>query len=81
MPPWMNEWVLKEAKHNKIDGALLLIPKNCKHSGGGTLFAKKTLENAGIPALNIYADMVDARDWDNEKMTRLVADFIETLNK
>jgi benzoyl-CoA reductase/2-hydroxyglutaryl-CoA dehydratase subunit BcrC/BadD/HgdB len=81
MPPWMNEWLVKEAKLNKIDGALLLTPRNCKHSGGGTLFTKKALEDAGIPTLSIFADMVDAREWDEEKMTKLVADFIGNLEK
>ena len=45
------------------------------------LFTKKALDAAGIPTLSIFADMVDAREWDEEKMTRLVADFIETLGK
>jgi len=79
VPPWMNEWLVKEAKLNRIDGALLLTPKNCKHSGGGTLFTKKALEEAGIPTIDIWADMVDAREWDNEKMIALVSDFLERL--
>jgi benzoyl-CoA reductase subunit B len=79
MPPWMNEWLVKEAKKNRIDGALMLIPKNCKHSGGGTLFTKRALEDAGIPTIDIWADMVDAREWDNEAITASVADFIQRL--
>lgn len=79
MPPWMSEWLVEEAKRNRIDGALMLTPKNCKHSGGGTLFAKKALEKAGIQTIDIWADMVDAREWDNERITALVCDFIERL--
>ncbi|MBN1848081.1 MAG: 2-hydroxyacyl-CoA dehydratase [Deltaproteobacteria bacterium] len=79
MPPWMNEWLVKEAKLHKINGALILTPTNCKHSGGGTYFTKKALEKAGIPTIDIWADMVDAREWDNDQMIDLVSEFIEGI--
>ena len=34
-------------------------------------------ENAGIPLLTIYADVVDAREWDDEKIKSQVSNFIE----
>jgi hypothetical protein len=33
----------------------------------GRMFTKIVFENAGIPLITIYADVVDAREWDDEK--------------
>jgi len=33
--------------------------------------------NVGIPLLTIYADVVDAREWDDEKVKSQVSNFIE----
>ncbi len=78
LPPWNSQWFLHEARHNKIDGVVYMVPENCMQAVEGSYFIKKTLEDAGIPVLLFKADPVDARKWNRENMTALVEDFIET---
>jgi len=77
-PPWANEWIVEQAKLHRIDGALILVPEGSRPSATGTFFIERALENAGIPALEIWADMVDSRRWDGTAMRQRVAKFIET---
>jgi len=77
-PPWANEWIVEQAKRHRIDGAVILVPEGSRPSATGTLFIKHALENAGVPALEIWADMVDSRRWDATSMRQRVATFIET---
>jgi benzoyl-CoA reductase/2-hydroxyglutaryl-CoA dehydratase subunit BcrC/BadD/HgdB len=81
MPTWTSEWIVNEAKNNQIDAALMLMPKSCTHSVTGAHFTKKALEDAGVPTLEIWSDMVDARDWDEEEMKNRVATFLDALPK
>ena len=78
MPPWNSSWFLHEAKHNKIDGVVYMVPENCMQAVEGSYFIKKTLEDAGIPVLMFKADPVDDRKWNRDNMTALVGEFIET---
>jgi len=41
------------------------------------MFIKMVLEEGGIPALPIYADVVDAREWNDEEIRAQVSRFIE----
>ncbi len=75
-PPWANEWIVHQAQEHRIDGALLLIPSGSRPSATGSYFIKRALEAAGIPTLEIWADMVDARGWDGAEMRQRVAEFI-----
>jgi len=77
-PPWANEWIVQQAKLHRIDGALILVPQGSRPSATGTFFIERALEKAGIPALEIWADMVDSRRWDGAAMRQRVAKFIET---
>jgi benzoyl-CoA reductase/2-hydroxyglutaryl-CoA dehydratase subunit BcrC/BadD/HgdB len=77
-PPWNAAWFLKEAKRNRIDGVVYMVPENCMQAVEGSCFIRKLLEDAGIPVLIFRADPVDARKWNRETMTGLVEDFIET---
>lgn len=77
MPPWNNQWFLKEAISNKIDGAVYLVPENCMQAVEGSQFITKILEDAGIPVLQLRADPVDARKWNQKTMTEAVEGFIE----
>jgi hypothetical protein len=43
----------------------------------GRMFTKIIFEDAGIPLFTIYADVVDAREWDDEKVKSQVSSFIE----
>jgi benzoyl-CoA reductase/2-hydroxyglutaryl-CoA dehydratase subunit BcrC/BadD/HgdB len=76
-PPWNSQWFLKEAKLNKIDGVIYMVPDNCMLSVEGSYFIIEALEKAGIPVLTFKADPVDARKWNRETMTALVENFIE----
>ncbi|MBR4057295.1 MAG: 2-hydroxyacyl-CoA dehydratase [Oscillospiraceae bacterium] len=83
MPPWNSRWYLQQAKQNRIDGVVYMVPENCMQAVEGSYFIKKTLEDAGIPVLIFKADPVDARKWNAQSMTELVEDFIENriINK
>jgi benzoyl-CoA reductase/2-hydroxyglutaryl-CoA dehydratase subunit BcrC/BadD/HgdB len=70
------EWQLKEAKNYGVGGAVMIVASNCIDSVGN-MFIAQTLEKAGIPVLPIYADAVDAREWDDEGIKTLVSKFIE----
>ena len=78
-PPWANEWIVDQAKRHRIDAALVLTPLGTRPSATGNRFIELALENAGIPVLPIFADMVDARSWDAAAMRRSVARFLESV--
>jgi hypothetical protein len=77
LPPWMNEWMVSEADRCGIDAAVLLLPPDNRLSQSGTKLTGLSLEAAGVPVLTVDADMVDARQWDHDRMVALVADFLE----
>jgi benzoyl-CoA reductase subunit B len=70
------EWLLKEAKLHDVSGAVMIISRSCIRDIGRR-FIKLAFEKAGIPLLTIYADVVDAREWDDEKIKADVSSFIE----
>ena len=78
-PPWWPQIVVHEAKKFKIDGAVYEKVESCRALSATMLLTIKALEKAGIPTCQLEADMVDARDWDDEKMKAKMATFIETL--
>jgi benzoyl-CoA reductase subunit B len=70
------EWQLNEAKRFGVHGAIMIVASNCIDSVGN-MFIKLVLEKAGVPVLPIYADVVDAREWDDEGIQNQVSRFIE----
>lgn len=78
LPPWMSEWILKQAADYRADGAVMLTPVNDRMASMGTKFCKLALEAAGIPVLELRASAVDARLWDDDANRRKVEEFIET---
>jgi benzoyl-CoA reductase/2-hydroxyglutaryl-CoA dehydratase subunit BcrC/BadD/HgdB len=78
MPPWNTAWYLKEAKKHQISGVVHLISASCTQAVQGSYFIKKTFEDAGIPVLELRADTVDARAWDDARMTDELEGFLET---
>ncbi len=78
MPPWNTDWYLKEAKKHQISGVVHLISASCTQAVQGSYFIKKTLEDSGIPVLELRADTVDARAWDDARMTAEIEAFLET---
>ena len=67
---------MKEAELHKCSGAVMIVSESCIRDVSRK-FTKIAFENAGIPLLTIYADVVDAREWDDEKIKAQVSEFIE----
>jgi hypothetical protein len=78
LPPWMNEWMASEARRAGIDAAVMLVPSTNRLSVSGTKITKHTLEAAGVPTLEISADMVDAKGWSHDAMVAHVSEFLKT---
>jgi len=76
LPPWMNEWMVSEAKACQIDAAVILAPETNRLSLSGTKITRNALEAAGVPVFEISADMVDATDWSHDKMVEEVSRFL-----
>ena len=77
-PPWVNEWLVEQAKRFRIDVALMLIPEHDRFSGYGSLFAKQALEAAGVKVIEVWSDMVDPREWDRDAVTAEVGAALDT---
>lgn len=71
-----DDWLVKEAKSHKVNGAVMLVTGNCV-SDLGTIFTRKAFEEAGIPVVSIYANNVDAREWDDARIKSQVSNFIK----
>lgn len=78
LPPWMNGWMVSEAKRCGLDAALILLPPDNRLSQSGTKLTALALEAAGVPTLTIDADMVGAKDWNHERMVGVVSDFLKS---
>jgi hypothetical protein len=76
-PPWANEWIVDQARRHRIDGAVILAPGGMRPAATGKRFVARALERAGIPALIVDGDQVDARKWDRDHMRRVVGRFID----
>jgi benzoyl-CoA reductase subunit B len=76
LPPWMNGWMVSEAKRCGIDAAVMLVPPGNRLSQSGTRLTQLALEAAGVPTLELDADMVDAKGWSHEQAVSLVSDFL-----
>jgi len=76
-PPWANEWIVDQAKRHRIDAALVLTPLGTRPSATGNRFIELALEQAGIPVMPVFADMVDARNWDAAGMRGAIGQFLE----
>jgi benzoyl-CoA reductase/2-hydroxyglutaryl-CoA dehydratase subunit BcrC/BadD/HgdB len=78
MPPWNTDWHFKEARRNQIGGVVHLVSAGCTQAVQGSYFIRKRFEEAGIPVLELRADTVDARVWDDARMTADIEAFLET---
>ena len=78
LPPWMNEWMVHEARRSAVDAAVILVPGSSRLSVSGTRITKLSLEAAGIPALEIDADMVDAQGFEHGGLVERVSEFLRT---
>jgi len=76
LPPWMNEWMVSEAKRCGIDAAVMLVPPDNRLSQSGTILTCEALRSAGVPVLMLSADMVDAKEWDRDSAVARVEEFL-----
>jgi hypothetical protein len=76
LPPWMNGWMVDEARRCGIDAAVMLVPPDSRLSQSGTKLTCLALKDAGVPVLMLDADMVDAKNWSHEAMVALVETFL-----
>ena len=76
LPPWMNEWMVSEAGRCGIDAAVVLVPRDNRLSQSGTLLTSQALAAAGVPVLQMDADMVDASHWDRDAAVLRVESFL-----
>ena len=79
-PPWINSWMVEQAKRYRIDVALMLIPEHDRFSGHGSLFAKKALEAAGVRVIEVWSDMVDPRQWSREEMMARIVPELDAIH-
>ena len=80
-PPWVNEWLVYQARKFRIYVALMLIPEHDAFSGTGSLFAKRALEAAGVKVIEIWSDMVDPREWDGDAVKAQVRAVLDTMTE
>jgi benzoyl-CoA reductase subunit B len=78
LPGWMGDWILDEAKAFGAHGAVMLVPSGDRLSAYGTRLTHRALEAAGLPVLELNANMVDSRLWDDASMKAQVHEFINT---
>jgi hypothetical protein len=76
LPPWMNGWMVSEAKRCGIDAAVILVPPDNRLSQSGTKLTQLSLEAAGVPTLTLEADMVAAQGWSREDTVGRVSAFL-----
>ena len=78
-PPWVNEWLVREAQRCRIDVAVMLVPEHDRFSGYGSHFAREALTAAGVRVVEIRSDMVDPRDWDRNAMEARVRTALDEV--
>jgi hypothetical protein len=72
MPGWADEWYLKEARLHGVDGVVHLVADDRP----GAHFTTKTLEDAGIPVLEIHASNADPRSAEAASLGDRIDRFI-----
>jgi benzoyl-CoA reductase/2-hydroxyglutaryl-CoA dehydratase subunit BcrC/BadD/HgdB len=76
-PPYAPSWIVNEAIRNRIDAAVILLPKGNRPAAAGKLMIASALEKAGIPIHLIESDMVDGRQWNRENVHNNMKQFLE----
>jgi hypothetical protein len=64
-------WAIHEAREHRVDGGLSI------EGWWGGRMINVALEEVGVPVLNFPVDAVDSNSWDQDRMWKLVGDFIE----
>jgi hypothetical protein len=78
--PFVTDWYVQEAKRAGINGVIRMGDERggCKPVFGRRHLVDDVLEAAGIPVLTISGDPVDPRAWDEDRLSKRIAEFIET---
>ncbi|MET0389906.1 MAG: 2-hydroxyacyl-CoA dehydratase family protein, partial [Polyangiales bacterium] len=76
LPPWMNEWMVSEARRSAVDAAVILVPSSSRLAVSGTRITKLALEAAGVPTLELDADMVDKQGSEHGSLADRVSQFL-----
>src|SRR5690606_41928153 len=76
LPPWMNEWMVSEAKACQVDAAVILAPQTHRMAVSGTKITRNALEAAGVPVFFIEGDMVDGSKWKHDEMANAFSEFL-----
>jgi benzoyl-CoA reductase subunit B len=76
LPPWMNAWMVDEAKACGIDACVILQPETQRVAVSGTKITRNALEAAGVPVFEIQADMVDGSKFSHEQTVGAVSRFL-----
>ncbi len=72
-PPWSSEWYVKEARLHAIDGVVHLVSDDPR----GGYFTTRALRAAGFPVIEIEADNVDTRTYDNTAVADRIAEWLK----
>jgi benzoyl-CoA reductase/2-hydroxyglutaryl-CoA dehydratase subunit BcrC/BadD/HgdB len=78
MPPCNTVQCVKEAKKKQIRGVAHLVSASCTQAVQGSYSIRKNIEDAGVSLLELRAGTIDARDWDDPRMTAEIEAFLET---
>jgi benzoyl-CoA reductase subunit B len=81
LPRFMGEWNVAQARKFGVDGAVMIVPAEDRMSGFGTKLARIEMERAGFPVLELHANCMDSRAWQEDRMKALVSEFIRGLKK
>lgn len=73
LPGWADQWYLAQARSHGAQGAVHLLAPESRSS----FFITETLEQAGIPVLELDASNADAREWDEAAFAAALERFIE----
>ncbi|WP_166999423.1 2-hydroxyacyl-CoA dehydratase family protein [Paramicrobacterium fandaimingii] len=74
VPPWSNEWYVKEALAHGVDGVVHLVADDTPGAG----LISEALEKEGIPVLEIRANNADQRSSSAARIPERITDFLRT---
>ncbi len=79
--PGKCEVIVEMAQNYKADGVIFMLVESCKAYSNAILITQRALAKANIPSMIIKQDIVDIRDWDDQKVKAAIGNFIETLRE
>ena len=79
-PPCKPEINVELARDHSIDGVVIMWAESCKAFCNSLLLMQRALLRASYPSLIFRGDIVDIRDWDDQKIKAEIGAFIETLD-